>query len=254
MQGVVQNGTGTNAQSIGRPAAGKTGTATNDLDQVSSSWFVGYTPQMATAVMYVRGDGNDQLDGWLPSYNGLEGYFGANYPTRTWAAVMGRILDGTEVEDFPPPANLDGEAPDDGHAPYTPPPKPTRQPSKKPTESESPTASESPTVSESPTETPTTKVPGPDCTLFPDHPQCTESPSETPTDGGSGGSGGVLNREYSREEQTSPGPPPRPTSRDGSTRPSTTRSSPPSVKPSGAPSASTPGRRRGGRRCASCSR
>jgi membrane peptidoglycan carboxypeptidase len=204
MQGVVQNGTGTNAQSIGRPAAGKTGTATNDLDQVSSSWFVGYTPQMATAVMYVRGDGNDQLDGWLPSYNGLEGYFGANYPTRTWAAVMGRILDGTEVEDFPPPANVDGEAPDDGHAPYTPPPKPTRQPSKKPTESESPTASESPTVSESPTETPTTKVPGPDCTLFPDHPQCTESPSETPTDGGSGGSGGVLNREYSREEQTSP--------------------------------------------------
>jgi len=205
MQQVVQHGTGTNAQAIGRTAAGKTGTATNDLDQVSSSWFVGYTPQMATAVMYVRGDGNDQLDGWLPSYNGLEGYFGANYPTRTWAAVMGRILEGTEVEDFPDPVYVDGEAPDQGHAPYTPPPKPTKKPTKKPKKSESPTVSEFPTVSESPTETPTKPAPGPDCNLFPQHPQCTESPSETPVDGGGGsGGGGILNREYSREEQTSP--------------------------------------------------
>ena len=44
------------------PAAGKTGTATNDDGNVSSSWFVGYTPQLATAVMYVRGDGNDNLN------------------------------------------------------------------------------------------------------------------------------------------------------------------------------------------------
>ena len=28
-------------------------------DEVSSAWFVGYTPQLATAVMYVRGDGNE---------------------------------------------------------------------------------------------------------------------------------------------------------------------------------------------------
>ena len=58
---------GTEALALDRPAAGKTGTATNDDDEVSSSWFVGYTPQMSTAVMYVRGDGDDQLDGWLPS-------------------------------------------------------------------------------------------------------------------------------------------------------------------------------------------
>ena len=37
------------------------------LDQVSSAWFVGYTPQLATAVMYVRGKGHGQLDGWLPA-------------------------------------------------------------------------------------------------------------------------------------------------------------------------------------------
>ena len=105
LQQVVQNGTGANAQAIGRPAAGKTGTATNDDGDVSSSWFVGYTPQLATAVMYVRGDGDDALNGWLPSY------FGADYPTRTWAAVMGRDLDGVDVEEFPEAANVDGEAP-----------------------------------------------------------------------------------------------------------------------------------------------
>ena len=70
MQQVVKNGTGKAALALGRPAAGKTGTATNDKDEVSSAWFVGYTPQLATAVMYVRGDGDDQLDGWLPSYFG----------------------------------------------------------------------------------------------------------------------------------------------------------------------------------------
>ena len=71
-----QNGTGTAALALGRPAAGKTGTATNGRAQVSSAWFVGFTPQLSTAVMYVRGDGDDQLDGWLPSY------FGGAYPGR----------------------------------------------------------------------------------------------------------------------------------------------------------------------------
>ena len=45
MQQVVQEGTGQAALELGRPAAGKTGTATNDKDQVSSAWFVGFTPQ-----------------------------------------------------------------------------------------------------------------------------------------------------------------------------------------------------------------
>ncbi len=118
MQQVVQNGTGRNALVLGRPAAGKTGTATNADGDVSSSWFVGYTPQVATAVMYVRGKGNEALNGYLPTY------FGADYPTRTWAAVMGGVLEGTDSESFPPPVYVDGEAPDTGHAPYTPPPAP----------------------------------------------------------------------------------------------------------------------------------
>jgi membrane carboxypeptidase/penicillin-binding protein len=123
MQQVVQNGTGRAALALGRPAAGKTGTATNDKDAVSSAWFTGYTPQLATSVMYVRGDGDDQLDGWLPSY------FGADYPAETWTAIMQRDMEGLPVEEFPPPAYVDGDAPDVGHEPYTPPPATTRAPS-----------------------------------------------------------------------------------------------------------------------------
>ncbi|WP_051276458.1 transglycosylase domain-containing protein [Marmoricola sp. URHB0036] len=125
LQQVVKAGTGANAQALDRPAAGKTGTATNDDGDVSSSWFVGYTPQVSTAVMYVRGKGNGALNGYMPSY------FGADYPTRTWTALMEGVLAGIDPEDFPPAAFVDGEAPADGHAPYTPPPKPTNKPKPK---------------------------------------------------------------------------------------------------------------------------
>jgi membrane peptidoglycan carboxypeptidase len=45
LAGVVTKGTGTKA-AIGRPVAGKTGTN----DSYSSAWFIGFTPQMASAV------------------------------------------------------------------------------------------------------------------------------------------------------------------------------------------------------------
>ena len=116
LQQVVKGGTGVNALALGRPAAGKTGTATRDDGQVISSWFVGYTPQEATAVMYVRKNGRKSLEGYLNPF------YGATYPTKTWTAIMKRDMEGVDVEDFPPPANVDGKAPDSGHDPYTPPP------------------------------------------------------------------------------------------------------------------------------------
>ncbi|HEY3529289.1 MAG TPA: transglycosylase domain-containing protein [Nocardioides sp.] len=149
LQQVVQHGTGVNAQAIGRPAAGKTGTATNDNGDVSSSWFVGFTPQLATAVMYVRGDGDNALNDWLPPYNGAAGYFGAGYPTATWAAVMKQDLEGLPVQEFPPPAYVTGKPPETGHAPYTPPPPPPRT---------TKTASSAPT-STAPTSEATTSAP-----------------------------------------------------------------------------------------------
>ena len=164
MQQVVSSGTGQAALELGRPAAGKTGTATGgsgDDPYVSSSWFAGYTPQMATAVMYVRGDGDNQLDGWLPSY------FGAVYPAQTWTAIMGSVMEGLDVEEFPEPEYVDGDAPDDGHEPYVqpsptynPPPKPKPRPTRTPTiKTQDPEPSPTPTTPVPTTPVPTTPVP-----------------------------------------------------------------------------------------------
>lgn len=118
LEQVVTSGSGTGAQALGRPAAGKTGTATNDDDEVSSSWFVGFTPQMSTAVMIVRGSGNESVEEELPEY------YGGSYPTDMWSAIMSRALDGEDVLDLAEPVYVDGDAPEEGHAPYTPPPPP----------------------------------------------------------------------------------------------------------------------------------
>jgi membrane peptidoglycan carboxypeptidase len=120
MQQVVEpGGTGAEANAgFAWPSAGKTGTATNAADEVSSSWYAGFTAQYATAVMYVRGDGDDGLDGYL------EPFFGGSFPAQTWRQVMDRVMEGEEPIELAEPAYVDGEAPEEGHAPYTPPPPP----------------------------------------------------------------------------------------------------------------------------------
>ncbi|MFD1251229.1 transglycosylase domain-containing protein [Nocardioides ginsengisoli] len=170
LQQVVKTGTGAKTLSLGRPAAGKTGTATNGKGEVSSAWFVGYTPQLSTAVMYVRGKGNEELKGWLPSY------FGGTYPALTWAAVMKQALDGDPVESLPPAAWVKGTPPSSGHEPAPPPPpKKTKQP--KPTKTtQTPTVPTAPTT---PTAPPTTEIPP------------TDLPTDTPSSGDTSG-GGIL--------------------------------------------------------------
>jgi membrane peptidoglycan carboxypeptidase len=188
LQQVVLHGTGANAQAIDRPAAGKTGTATNDNGDVSSSWFVGFTPQLATAVMYVRGDGDNALNDWLPPFNGAAGYFGAGYPTATWSAVMKADLEGVPVQNFPPPAYVTGKPPETGHAPYTPPPPP---PTTRHTRSSAPTSS-APTTSEPTSSAPTTPTASPtssgspSCSPLPCPPP-TSSPTSSPTKTGTPG-------------------------------------------------------------------
>jgi membrane peptidoglycan carboxypeptidase len=172
---------------LGRPVAGKTGTATNGDGEVSSAWYAGYTPQLSTAVMYVRGKGNEQLQGWLPSY------FGSDFPAATWTAVMQRAMEGMEIEEFPEPeyVDLDGEE-EEGHEPFTPEPTTqapppttqapptTQQPSQEPTTQE---PTQEPTTEEpTPTEEPTT--PGP--TGCPPLQNC-ETTSPPPSDGGTSG-------------------------------------------------------------------
>ena len=163
MQQVVQQGTGRAATALGRPAGGKTGTATNDKSDVISSWFVGMTPQVATAVMMTRGNGYGKLN----DTSFISSYFGATYPAGTWTDIMRRLMSEYDVENFPPPANVDGTAPASGHAPYVPPPppkpkpKPTKTKTAKPKPKPTPTKTATPTPT--PTPTPTKTPPGKPC-------------------------------------------------------------------------------------------
>ncbi len=140
----------------GRPAAGKTGT--NGASEPGESgnldaWFVGFTPQLSTAVWYGNSDRNKPV-----TANGAE-LFGGMLPAQTWQAMMNGALSGKPVEAFPPPANVGGNEGNASPAPSS--PSPTETPS------ESPSSSVSPTVT--PTSTPT---------VIPTH---TKSPSPSPT-------------------------------------------------------------------------
>ncbi len=154
LQQVVSVGTGTNAGVITCPAAGKTGTATADGVTVSSSWFVGFTPKLATAVMYVRGDGNDELYGYLPTY------FGGEYPARTWATAMEGETGEQDCGSFPEPAFVTGDPPTQT---TTPPPSTTTQPpsttTTPPDTSTTPHTSPPTTTTKPPTTTTTTTKP-----------------------------------------------------------------------------------------------
>jgi membrane peptidoglycan carboxypeptidase len=95
LQGVIQHGTGT-AANIGRPAAGKTGTAENFQD----AWFCGYVPQLVTCVWvgYPKGE--------IPMHN-VEGFpdvFGGSIPAEIWHDFMQRALAGVPVVGFPRPS------------------------------------------------------------------------------------------------------------------------------------------------------
>jgi len=85
LQGVVRAGTGKNAQlSDGRPAAGKTGTTENYGD----AWFVGYTPQLVTAVWVGY---PTSLKPMLTEYHG-DAVAGGTFPALIWKSFMERTL------------------------------------------------------------------------------------------------------------------------------------------------------------------
>ena len=92
MQGVINNGTGRAAQ-IDRPAAGKTGTTSSERD----IWFVGYVPQLATAVWV----GND-------NYRPLgHGATGGGMVAPIWKDFMRRAMQNVPVQRFRPASEFD---------------------------------------------------------------------------------------------------------------------------------------------------
>ena len=141
MQQVVQpGGTGMRAQLAGRPVAGKTGTTTAN----TNAWFVGFTPQLSTAVWVGRAKGGP-LKGVLGISGGV---YGGTVPATVFKQFMDAALQGQPVMNFPPKANVGVVAT----------PSPTPTPSSTPTPTPTPTPTAAPT-SAPPTVAPTTVPP-----------------------------------------------------------------------------------------------
>ncbi len=98
MEGVITSGTATDA-AIGRPAAGKTGTGENYRD----AWFIGFVPQLVTAVW--MGDPKSEADG-MTSIPGYGDMYGNGVPALTWRDFMLMALKNQPVEDFPNPSSV----------------------------------------------------------------------------------------------------------------------------------------------------
>jgi penicillin-binding protein 1A len=124
LEGVIRSGTGT-AASIGRPAAGKTGTGQDYRD----AWFCGYTPQLATCVWVGYRKGEIPMKGIY----GYTGIFGGSIPAMIWHDFMASAMSGLPYEDFATP-DLSGydTVPEHGYV-YV--PRPVTTPSESPTES-----------------------------------------------------------------------------------------------------------------------
>ncbi|MFD7442032.1 transglycosylase domain-containing protein [Streptomyces sp. NPDC059909] len=110
LKGVVEDGTGTRAGLSDRDNAGKTGT-TNDR---KDAWFVGYTPNLSTAVWV-----GDDIGEKTPMYNIRIGgqYYdkvcGGCLPGPIWRIAMTGALDASDTDSFYPIDVPRGERPDE---------------------------------------------------------------------------------------------------------------------------------------------
>ncbi|AWL88233.1 transglycosylase domain-containing protein [Streptomyces globisporus] len=108
LRSVVEGGTGTAAQAVGRPAVGKTGTAEEDR----AAWFAGYTPDLASVVA-VMGQ-NPDTGAQTPLYGalGLSRVNGGGAPAETWAAYTEAALRSSPAQEFdlrPAPGSDEGD-------------------------------------------------------------------------------------------------------------------------------------------------
>ena len=103
LKSVVNGGTGAAALSLGRPAAGKTGTSQSN----ASAWFAAYTPQLSASVAFFRDSASESLNG----IGGLTSVTGGTFPARIWTEFMKGALKGEPVMTFPAPSNVGGLEP-----------------------------------------------------------------------------------------------------------------------------------------------
>lgn len=101
LQKVVSDGaTGESAQVSGRHVAGKTGTSNNDRD----AWFMGYTPQLGTAIWHGHTEG--QIDMLGSTINGryYAEVYGGLFPAQVFSSYLPGALDGQADESFTAPS------------------------------------------------------------------------------------------------------------------------------------------------------
>ncbi|MFI9624915.1 transglycosylase domain-containing protein [Streptomyces sp. NPDC052042] len=96
LQNVVEDGTGTAAQSAGRSAAGKTGTAEEDR----AAWFAGYTPDLATVIAVMGQDPKTGAQKSLYGALGLSRMSGGGPPAQIWGQYTGAALLGAAAKGF----------------------------------------------------------------------------------------------------------------------------------------------------------
>ncbi|WP_274561723.1 transglycosylase domain-containing protein [Streptomyces spiramyceticus] len=172
LTGVVKNGTGYEANTPAFNAAGKTGTS----EKNRSAWFVGYTPEISTAVALFgeSPDGGKQVS--LTGTANAGRANGGGFPAKIWADYTLGALGGGSDADF------DLEIDEDDV--YTPPPTDTPDPT--PTPTTTPTTPSAPPTT--PSTTPTTPSSPPPST--PSTPPTTPSFTIEPPDDGTTTGGG----------------------------------------------------------------
>jgi membrane peptidoglycan carboxypeptidase len=165
LQQVVQHGTATVVKQLHRPVAGKTGTSTGS----KAASFVGFTPQLVTAVaMHQVGGKNGTSIEEIKGFGGVGNVTGGTFPARIWTDYMSVALDGKPIMQFPDPVY-------GGEVTNTPPPatvapteqatqQPTQQPTHSPRPSSTPTTTPSVEPSDTPRPTHTHKFPTPTVT------------------------------------------------------------------------------------------
>ncbi|HHV22220.1 MAG TPA: penicillin-binding protein [Propionibacterium sp.] len=168
MRNVVEGGTGSRVAALGRPIAGKTGTAGLKND-IISAWFVAYTKQVSTSVMFVAGD--DGMGG-LHAYRrpGDSTFFGGTYPAMVWSEYMQVATKGQPVLQFDGPAFVNRNTsrgtiqPRPTQAPTTQAPTTAAPTTTAPTPEPTPEATETTESTGEPTPAPTTTTTAPPTT------------------------------------------------------------------------------------------
>jgi len=97
IDGSTPNRTGASA-SLGRPAAGKTGTT----NESKSAWFVGFVPQLASAVWVGHLPNPTKMENIRINKRTYRAVFGASIPVPIWKQAMLEALNGVPVKAFLP--------------------------------------------------------------------------------------------------------------------------------------------------------